>query len=330
VDRPGGAGLAALFAAATDEAGGREVVLVAAVAADPAGERLRELLAAAGVRLVALPMHGATPEKIRMRAGDHLLMRLDRGDGPSVVGAMPTEAAEVLHAASGILVSDYGRGVTGVSELRAVLAERAHATPIVWDPHPRGAAPVPGTRLATPNSAEADTFARTACADGPAESAARSPAGLGHTGSGYHVTAGARHAAKPGNGNGGNGGRAGGKPAGDGPELAGAAATAVRLRRCWSVEAVAVTLAERGAVVSDGVHPPLLVPTPFPARGDSCGAGDRFASAALTTFADGGAVLDAVTAAVTAATGYVAAGGALALLPELHRRFEDAAPVGAR
>jgi rfaE bifunctional protein nucleotidyltransferase chain/domain len=31
--------------------------------------------------------------------------------------------------------------------------------PVVWDPHPRGADPVPGVRLATPNEAEATVFA---------------------------------------------------------------------------------------------------------------------------------------------------------------------------
>jgi sugar/nucleoside kinase (ribokinase family) len=93
---------------------------------------------------------------------------------------------------------------------------------------------------------------------------------------------------------------------------------AVRLRRYWTAGAVAVTLAERGAVLSDGVHPPLLVPTPFNARGDSCGAGDRFASTAVVSLSDGSSALDAVTAGVIAVTAYVAAGGVLALYPELH------------
>ncbi|MCM0677618.1 PfkB family carbohydrate kinase, partial [Micromonospora phytophila] len=57
-DRPGGAGLAALLAAAQ----GTEVALVTALADDPAGARIAELLTAAGVRLYPLRMPGATPE----------------------------------------------------------------------------------------------------------------------------------------------------------------------------------------------------------------------------------------------------------------------------
>src|SRR2546430_15989334 len=38
--------------------------------------------------------------------------------------------------------------------LRRVRTEVAARRPVVWDPHPRGSAPVPGVRLATPNEAE--------------------------------------------------------------------------------------------------------------------------------------------------------------------------------
>src|SRR5207247_7153258 len=59
VDRPGGAGLAAVLAAAD----GNDVVLVTGLADDAAGDRLRELFADAGVTVHALPLAGATPEK---------------------------------------------------------------------------------------------------------------------------------------------------------------------------------------------------------------------------------------------------------------------------
>src|SRR5689334_1970962 len=74
-DRPGGAGLAALLAAAD----GREVALVTALADDEGGARLTELLGAAGVQIYGLPLPGATPEKIRLRARGQVLLRLDRG-----------------------------------------------------------------------------------------------------------------------------------------------------------------------------------------------------------------------------------------------------------
>jgi bifunctional ADP-heptose synthase (sugar kinase/adenylyltransferase) len=323
VDRPGGAGLAALFAAAgagDDEPGpggsdgsGREVVLVTAVSADAGGDRLRELLARTGVRLVELPLDGPTPEKIRLRAGDHLLLRLDRGDGDGEVGTAPAEALDAIRSAGTVLVSDYGRGIIAHPQVRAALTERAGRVPVVWDPHPRGDTPVPATRLVTPNRSEAAGFVSTLGAGGwRADSAGGEWSLVGLT---------MNH---NGNGNGNGHKRPGARRDRSAADLAAAANAAIRLRRVWSAGAVVVTLADKGAVLSDGVHPPLLVPPPFPAHGDSCGAGDRFASAAAAALADGQPVLEAVTTAVTAATAFVAAGGALALHPDLHDRSEGA------
>ncbi|WP_435829737.1 PfkB family carbohydrate kinase [Micromonospora costi] len=149
VDRPGGAGLAAVFAAAQ----GAEVVLVTALANDAGGARLSALLASAGVQVYALPLAGATPEKIRLRARGRVLLRHDRGGPPGEPGE-PTEAVlRAIGNASAVLVSDYGRGVARHPALRAALA--ATRAPVVWDPHPRGPAAVPGVQLATPNESEA-------------------------------------------------------------------------------------------------------------------------------------------------------------------------------
>ncbi|MBA3620164.1 MAG: D-beta-D-heptose 1-phosphate adenosyltransferase, partial [Acidothermales bacterium] len=79
--RPGGAGLAAVLAAAE----GREVVLVTALADDAAGDRLRGLLDAS-VTVLALPLGGQTPEKTRVRAAGQPLLRLDRGGAGGAVG----------------------------------------------------------------------------------------------------------------------------------------------------------------------------------------------------------------------------------------------------
>ncbi|GIG92598.1 hypothetical protein Pen02_75340 [Plantactinospora endophytica] len=148
VDRPGGAGLAALFAAGR----GFEVALVTALADDEGGARLSHLLTAAGVQVYGLPLPGATPEKIRLRTRGRVLLRHDRG-GPAGPPGEPSEAVlDLLAGAAGILVSDYGRGVARLPALRAALANTA--APIVWDPHPRGPAAVPGVRLATPNEVE--------------------------------------------------------------------------------------------------------------------------------------------------------------------------------
>jgi D-beta-D-heptose 7-phosphate kinase/D-beta-D-heptose 1-phosphate adenosyltransferase len=148
LDRPGGAGLAALLAAAQ----GYEVALVTALADDEGGRRLSELLAAAGIDVFALPLPGATAEKIRLRAGGQVLLRLDRGGAPQPPGEAAPAVLEVLRDAPAILVSDYGRGVARHPALRRALEETR--APIVWDPHPNGPAPVPNTRLVTPNLAE--------------------------------------------------------------------------------------------------------------------------------------------------------------------------------
>ncbi|MBL7258449.1 PfkB family carbohydrate kinase [Paractinoplanes lichenicola] len=147
-ERPGGAGLAALLAAQS----GQEVALVTALADDAGGARLSELLAEAGVKVYALPLPGATPEKVRLRADGQVLLRLDRGGSAQAPGAATEAVLDVLRAAKAILVSDYGRGVAGHPELRRALGETKAA--LVWDPHPDGPAPVPNARLVTPNLAE--------------------------------------------------------------------------------------------------------------------------------------------------------------------------------
>jgi D-beta-D-heptose 7-phosphate kinase/D-beta-D-heptose 1-phosphate adenosyltransferase len=153
VARPGGAALAAALAARETD-----VVLVTALADDEDGARLRRLLEEAGVRVVALHHAGSTPVKRRVRADGQSLVRLDHGvAGP--IDASGGRVADALRSASAALVSDYGRGLTGLGEVRAALTDAARGMPVVWDPHPQGAAPVPGVRIATPNRVEATALA---------------------------------------------------------------------------------------------------------------------------------------------------------------------------
>jgi D-beta-D-heptose 7-phosphate kinase/D-beta-D-heptose 1-phosphate adenosyltransferase len=154
--RPGGAALAATLAAALDR---REVVLVTALARDEPGARLRELLELAGVTVVDLGLAGPTAEKIRVRAGGRSLLRVDRGCRPGRVGALGDAGRRAIAGATAVLVADYGRGLAAEPGVRAALAARHARVPLVWDPHPKGAAPVAGARLATPNRAEAAHFA---------------------------------------------------------------------------------------------------------------------------------------------------------------------------
>ncbi|MGB2569047.1 PfkB family carbohydrate kinase [Micromonospora citrea] len=257
-DRPGGAGLAAIFAAAQ----GAEVALVTALADDAAGARLSSLLTAAGVRVYALPLPGATPEKIRLRARGRVLLRHDRGGGGAEPGEPHEAVLRLIAAASAVLVSDYGRGVARQPALRAALA--ATRAPVVWDPHPRGPAAVPGVTLATPNEPETRELTKVP----PGES-----------------------------------------------RLATAARGAQGLRERWRAGAVAVTLGGDGALLCHAGSTPLVVSAPVNAEGDTCGAGDRFASAATLALARGALVSEAVQEAVAEASAYVAGGGVAAALP---------------
>ncbi|KMS68147.1 D-beta-D-heptose 1-phosphate adenosyltransferase [Streptomyces leeuwenhoekii] len=145
--RPGGAALAAYLAARD----GREVTLVAGMGDDAASRELRELLEP-WLTLIPLPLTEPLSEKTRVLAQDRPVVRLDRGGGH--VGDATDAARAAVRDAPAVLVSDYGRGAADA--LRDVLAERP---PLVWDPHPRGGPPVPGTRLVTPAEKEAHGFA---------------------------------------------------------------------------------------------------------------------------------------------------------------------------
>jgi rfaE bifunctional protein nucleotidyltransferase chain/domain/rfaE bifunctional protein kinase chain/domain len=154
--RPGGAGLAAVLAARVHP----QVVLITATADDSTGRTLAGLFAAdyPGITLLPMPLSGGTASKIRIRAGGQSIVRIDHGDGYAADGRLPDEVADALQDAAAICVADYGRGVGGHAGLRAALTTAARRSPLVWDPHPRGARPVRGCALATPNQAEAKHF----------------------------------------------------------------------------------------------------------------------------------------------------------------------------
>lgn len=149
VDRPGGAGLVAKLLARD----GQTVRLVTVLGDDPAAARLREILH--DVEVVAGPSGATTPVKTRLRAADHALVRMDSGTQSPPTPAATRLMVEAIAAADVLVVADYGRGVAEVPEIRSALQQRGAQVPLLWDPHPRGPAPVPGTTLATPNLAEA-------------------------------------------------------------------------------------------------------------------------------------------------------------------------------
>ncbi|MFD5513769.1 D-glycero-beta-D-manno-heptose 1-phosphate adenylyltransferase [Streptomyces sp. NPDC127051] len=155
--RPGGAALAAVLAAR----GERPVTLVTALSADREGRELGGLLREAGVRVVDLGLAGPTPVKSRVRADGRTVLMISQAPdaGPALRRTLTDEERALVVGASAVLVSDYGRGITADASVRAALAAAAPVTPMVWDPHARGALPVPGARLVTPNRGEASGFA---------------------------------------------------------------------------------------------------------------------------------------------------------------------------
>ena len=153
--RAGGAGLAAVLAAGL---GRPDVVLITALGPDRLGARLRDLLCP-HVQVIALPLDGGTPSKIRVQASGHPVVRLDAGDGRARPGPAGPQAERALRQAGAVLVADYGRGMAAHPALTAMLSRLTATTPVVWDPHPAGGRPLPGSRVVTPSQGEARRFA---------------------------------------------------------------------------------------------------------------------------------------------------------------------------
>ncbi|MBW3549228.1 MAG: D-glycero-beta-D-manno-heptose 1-phosphate adenylyltransferase, partial [Actinobacteria bacterium] len=247
-----------------------------ALAGDGAGEDLRATLSACGVEVVDLGCDGgATVEKVRVLCDGRSLLRVDRGGG-GAVGALTAEARAAIGWADGVLVADYGRGVAACAGVRAALSDRLAAGGcVVWDPHPRGAIPVSGVTVVTPNAVEASAFAVAIASDGM-------------EGNEPSVTA-------------------------DGRAVLDAAGCATRLAAAWGCQWICVTRGASGAVLCGGNGgSSLAFAAPGVHGGDPCGAGDRFATSVAAALAGGADAPTAIAAAVEAATAFVAVGGAAA------------------
>ncbi|MFE1254928.1 D-glycero-beta-D-manno-heptose 1-phosphate adenylyltransferase [Streptomyces fungicidicus] len=155
--------------------------------------------------------------------------------------------------------------------VRPLLEDVSRHTPVVWDPHPRGEPPVPGARVVTPSAAEA---------------VALCPGSAGTQGTQ-------------------------GTPEISGMSLGAFAERGARLAEHWRAAGVAVTLGDRGVLLTrPGGGTPMLIPAPFRADGDPCGAGDCFAATTVAALADGLLPEEALQRAVAEAAAFVAAGGA--------------------
>jgi D-beta-D-heptose 7-phosphate kinase / D-beta-D-heptose 1-phosphate adenosyltransferase len=101
------------------------------------------------------------------------------------------------------------------------------------------------------------------------------------------------------------------------------------LLRRWSCAAVAVTVGERGAVLTRPGRAPSNVPAPRVHGGDPCGAGDAFSGALARLLAAGVPLLDATRAAAATAAQFVGNGGA-ETVRWTGRAFRQPVPAGGR
>lgn len=151
--RAGGAGLVARMLAGD----GHQVVLVSVLGDDAAAHRLRGALA--GLELACGPSGAPTPVKSRVRANGQGVVRFDEGCALPPVPQATSTMLGAIAGADAVVVADYGRRVVENPRIRAALQAKAETHPVVWDPHPAGARPVPGCSAITPNHSEALKFA---------------------------------------------------------------------------------------------------------------------------------------------------------------------------
>ena len=149
VRRPGGAGLVALMLARD----GHHVRLVTALSDDARVDELRTALGS--VEVVAGRSGAPTPVKTRVRAAGQSVVRVDEGCAPAPAPEVTDAMLDAIAQADVVVAADYGRGLLSDSRLRSALEQRRGGVPLVWDPHVRGADPVPGTTVVTPNLSEA-------------------------------------------------------------------------------------------------------------------------------------------------------------------------------
>ncbi|WP_370617877.1 PfkB family carbohydrate kinase [Mumia qirimensis] len=147
--RPGGAALAAALAASD----GADVVLATPLGDDADADTLRSVVPS-GVEVIALPAEGGTPVKRRVLAAGQVLVRLDTGGTSGTWETPPADLDAAVRDVDAVLVADYGRGLTSIPAFQHLVTRLAERVPVVWDPHPRGAAPAAGTWLFLPNQSE--------------------------------------------------------------------------------------------------------------------------------------------------------------------------------
>ena len=261
---------------------GHRVHLVTAFTVDAPTKLLREYLA--GVHIVAGVLSTNTTAEPKL---------------PHVT----REMLSTIASADALIVSDHGRAITDHPEVRIALHRRGARVPLVWDPHPRGATPVPSAWLVTPNLTEAVATAGGRAAvtteDEEVATAGRAAARLReHWGCiAVAVTLGNRGALF--------------LDADHGPMLiAPDRGEAPGVSEAADPGDAEPDEAELSGSATSGAEP---------RDSETRGAGDRFAASALLALAAGDPLPHAVRAAVVAARDYVASGGERAIAGPVSR-----------
>ncbi len=155
--RAGGAGLVATLLARD----GHRVTLVTALGGD---ERRGPPPRAARPTSSWSPATPGRPRRVktRLRTATHPIARIDEGSGRPPIPVATDAMVAAIDAAEVVLVADYGRRLTEEPSVREALSRAARRVPVVWDPHPRGSAPVHGVAAVTPNLKEATAAADVA------------------------------------------------------------------------------------------------------------------------------------------------------------------------
>ena len=141
---------------------GSAAIPIGVVGDDAGGKALRESLAAAGVPVEGILRDADRPttEKTRFRAGHHPVARIDREDdrpvSATVAECLLGFLGKCISSLTGIIVSDYEKGVVTPATLSGLLAgARECNLPVFVDPKTTNFPRFEGATLLTPNLTEA-------------------------------------------------------------------------------------------------------------------------------------------------------------------------------
>jgi rfaE bifunctional protein nucleotidyltransferase chain/domain len=138
-------------------ADGHDVTLVTALSDDGASHELRRQLS--DVHVVPGFLDAPTPVKTRVLRDGAVVARVDEGCGSAPLPRVTPAMLSAVQTADALVVADYGRGMAAIDLLRTAITQATTRIPVIWDPHPRGPAPVPGVTAVTPNRLEAAQLA---------------------------------------------------------------------------------------------------------------------------------------------------------------------------